>query len=98
MTAPNENQTVEVKTGYPNPVVDALVSVMGAEPTRVLLGVDEPDGTETTQWYADGDILVASGRRWRVTDVRAPGPLAPDAPPGSGAGRTVAVLHDADAS
>lgn len=69
-----------------------MVSVMSVDTARVLLGVDEPDGTETTQWYTADDILTASGRRWRVTRLQTPEPLGDDASPGAGSGRTVAVL------
>lgn len=92
------SETIEIRTGFPTAVGDgALVTVMGVEPPRVLLGVDEPDGSRTTEWYSPGDELVAGGRRWRVTSTHDI-PLAdPGAPPGASGGHTAAVLERQEA-
>ncbi|TDE11803.1 hypothetical protein [Jiangella asiatica] len=93
MTTEPRHRPVQIRTGYPNPVGNSWVSVLGVDPPLVCLGVDDPDGTETTQWYAPGNALTAGGLRWRVAHTSAPTPLGRDAPPGAAGGQLVAVLE-----
>lgn len=69
MTAHSSEPGVAIMRGYPNQLLDAWVMVMALDPPRVCLGVDEADGSETTAWYQEGDVLTAGGHCWSVAAV-----------------------------
>lgn len=69
MTAHASEPGMAIMRGYPNQLLDAWVMVMALDPPRICLGVDEADGSETTAWYREGDVLTAGGRRWSVGAV-----------------------------
>ncbi|HEY9412834.1 MAG TPA: hypothetical protein VIP77_24890 [Jiangellaceae bacterium] len=69
MNAQQPESGVAIMCGYPNQLLDAWVMVMALDPPRICLGVDEADGSETTAWYWEGDVVTASGRRWSVGAV-----------------------------
>lgn len=73
MNAQQPESGVAIMCGYPNQLLDAWVMVMALDPPRICLGVDEADGSETTGWYREGDVLIAGGCQWSVGAVGAVG-------------------------
>lgn len=81
----------ELLSGYPNPVDDALVVVMGRRGGKVRVGVTRDGQDEPVVSLGEGDVLELA-RTWEVVQVLPRGVAAAERP-GAGSGQVVAVLQ-----